>query len=80
VGRFRGRPFAVGRLPHEPGDRPPKAQPAALPREEYWMAKAEEARLLAIGMRDPISRRRMFELAVTYDARAEQEADRADAD
>jgi hypothetical protein len=45
-------------------------------RVEYWLAKAEEARLLAIGMRDPISRRKMLELAASYDARAELETGR----
>jgi hypothetical protein len=43
---------------------------------EYWMAKAEEARKLAIDMRDPISRRNMLELAASYDARAELETGR----
>ena len=40
------------------------------------MSEANQAHLLAIGMRNPISRRRMFELAASYDARAEPEAGR----
>jgi hypothetical protein len=43
-------------------------------RAEYWIAKAEAACKLAIGMRDPMSRRGMFQLAASYDARAELEA------
>ena len=39
----------------------------------YWRAKAEETRKLAIGMRDPISRQRMFEMPASYDERTEQE-------
>jgi|HubBroStandDraft_2_1064218.scaffolds.fasta_scaffold2600669_1 hypothetical protein len=34
-------------------------------------AKAEEARKLAIAMKDPFSRRGMLQLAEGYDARAE---------
>ena len=40
-------------------------------RAEYWIAKAEAARKLAIGMRDPMSRRGMFQLAASYDGCAE---------
>ena len=43
---------------------------------EYRRAKAEEARKLAIDMRDdPMSRRGTFQLAACYDARAASDAD-----
>jgi hypothetical protein len=44
-------------------------------RAEYWIAKAEEARKLAIGMRDPMCPDGgCSNLRASYDARAELEA------
>ena len=40
---------------------------------EFWRAKAEDTRKLAIGMRDSIARQRMFEMAASYEERAEEE-------
>lgn len=40
---------------------------------DYWRAKAKETRKLAIAMRDQIARQRMFELAASYEKRAERE-------
>lgn len=50
--------------------------PALLDKPERWRKRAEEARTIAAGMRDPETKRIMLDLAASYDALAKRAEDR----
>jgi hypothetical protein len=56
--------------------RPPASQDESLRQASYWRDRAEEARTMGEGMRDPVSKAVMMDIAEKYDLMARRASER----